>query len=102
MYITQALNLTHVEDFGRQQGKLVLDYNADTKISENTECGAGVRREVHYTFPKRISRFVFIRSGKISAVFASEKSVYDGIKQQVLPETAQTYILSANLLRQLQ
>jgi hypothetical protein len=53
-------------------------------------------------FPRGYFGSIFIRWDRINAVFTSEKSVYEGIKQQVLPETAQTYILSANLLRQLQ
>lgn len=45
---------------------------------------------------------IFLRSDEIVTDLASEKSVYAAMKRQVLPETAQTYILSANLLRQLQ
>jgi hypothetical protein len=44
----------------------------------------------------------FMLSAEKEPVFGSENSVYTAKKRQVLPETAQTYILSANLLRQLQ
>lgn len=44
----------------------------------------------------------FILLAKKQRDLVSQTSVYERIGRQVLPETSQTYILSANLLRQLQ